>query len=73
LQAGQSHWRSADSPGAVQRAADAKANLAELKKVEAWSQGDFVEEGGWAAVPGTNSSERVSAVAKACAALLAAA
>lgn len=56
-----------------QRAADAKANLTELKKVETWSQGDFVEKGGWAAVPGTNSSERVSAVAKVCAVLLAAA
>jgi hypothetical protein len=54
-----------------QRAADAKANLAELKKVDTWSQGDFVEKGGWATVPGTNSSERVSAVAKACAVLLA--
>ena len=56
-----------------QRARDATANLAELKKVDAWSQGDFVEKGGWAAVPGTNSAERVSAVAKACAVLLAAA
>lgn len=55
-----------------QRAADAKTNLAELKKVETWSQGDFVEKGGWATVPGTNSAERVSAVAKACAVLLAA-
>lgn len=56
-----------------QRAADAKVKLDELKKVDQWSQGDFVEKGGWAAVPGTNSSERVSAVAKACAVLLAAA
>jgi hypothetical protein len=54
-----------------QRAGDASANLAALKKVETWSQGDFVEKGGWATVPGTNSSERVSAVAKACAVLLA--
>jgi hypothetical protein len=30
-----------------------------------------VEKGGWASVPGMNSSERVSAVAKACAVLLA--
>ena len=54
-----------------QRAGDASANLATLKKVDTWSQGDFVEKGGWATVPGTNSSERVSAVAKACAVLLA--
>jgi hypothetical protein len=53
-----------------QRAGDSVANLAALRKVETWSQGDFVEKGGWAAVPGTNSSERVSAVAKACAVLL---
>lgn len=54
-----------------QRAGDAPANLAELKKAETWSQGDFVEKGGWATVPGAHSAERVSAVAKACAALLA--
>src|SRR5258706_5502001 len=38
-----------------QRGADAVANLATLRKVETWSQGDFVEKGGWAAVPGDNS------------------
>ena len=53
-----------------QRAGDSAANLAALRKVDTWSQGDFVEKGGWATVPGTNSSERVSAVAKACAVLL---
>ena len=53
-----------------QRAGDASANLAALKKIDTWSQGDFVEKGGWATVPGTNSPERVSAVARACAALL---
>lgn len=55
-----------------QRAGDASANLAALKKEETWSQGYFVEKGGWATVPGTNSAERVSAVARACAVLLAA-
>jgi len=54
-----------------QRGSDASANLVALKKVDAWSQGEFVEKGGWAAVPGTNTTERVSAVAKACAILLA--
>jgi hypothetical protein len=54
-----------------QRAGDASANIAALKKIDTWSQGDFVEKGGWATVPGTNSSERVSAVARACAVLLA--
>jgi len=55
-----------------QRSGDASANLVALKKVGAWRQGDFVEKGGWAAMPGTTSSERVSAVARACAVLLAA-
>ena len=53
-----------------QRAGDSVANLAALRKVETWSQGEFVEKGGWATVPGTNSSDRVSAVARACAVLL---
>jgi hypothetical protein len=50
-----------------QRAPDVSANLAALKKVDAWQQGDFVEKGGWATVQGSKSSEHVSAVAKACA------
>lgn len=54
-----------------QRTADVSANLTALKKADAWSQGDFVEKGGWATVPGSNSPEQVSAVAKACAVLLA--
>ena len=53
------------------RAADVPANLAALKKADSWSQGDFVEKGGWAALPGSNSPEQVTAVAKACAVLLA--
>ena len=52
------------------RAGDAPANLAALRKVDSWSQGDFVEKGGWAAVPGDHTAERLSAVAKACAGLL---
>ena len=54
-----------------QRAGDAPANLAAFRKADSWSQGDFVEKGGWAAVPGTHTAERLSAVAKACAGLLA--
>jgi hypothetical protein len=53
-----------------QRAADASANLAALKKVDSYSQGDFVEKGGWATMAGTDSAVRVSAVANACASLL---
>src|SRR5216110_2683809 len=56
-----------------QRATDASANLAALKKADSWSQGDFIEKGGWATGPGAKASDQVSAVAKACASLLAAA
>jgi alpha/beta superfamily hydrolase len=49
-----------------QQAADASANLAEMKKAAyAWDQSKFVEKGGWATIPG--STEPKSAVAKACA------
>jgi len=53
-----------------QRTADVAANLIALKKVDSWSQGEFVEKGGWATLPGSNSPEQVTAVAKACALLL---
>lgn len=56
-----------------QRSGDAGNQLAALKKIDSWSQGEFVEKGGWALVPGTHSNERLTAVAKACAQLLAAA
>ena len=54
-----------------QRATDVSANLAALKKVDSWSQGDFVEKGGWATAAGAKPPEQLSAVAKACALLLA--
>lgn len=53
-----------------QRAGDAAANLVALKKADSWAQGEFVEKGGWAAIPGTSAPDRVTAVARACAALL---
>ncbi|MCW7541165.1 hypothetical protein OOT46_25465 [Aquabacterium sp. A7-Y] len=56
-----------------QQTVDVAVNTAALKKIDSWSQGDFLERGGWAAVPGNNSAERVSAIAKACAVLLASA
>jgi hypothetical protein len=55
-----------------QRGGDATANLDALKKLDSWSRGDFVEKGGWATVPGSNSPAQVTDVAKACASLLAA-
>lgn len=53
-----------------QHAADYSANEAALKKADAWNQGELVEKGGWATVPGPSNPDQVSAVAKACAALL---
>lgn len=52
-------------------AGDASTNLAALKKVDSWSQGEFIEKGGWAKIAGSSPPEQVSAVAKACALLLA--
>jgi hypothetical protein len=54
-----------------QRGADVAANLAALKKVDSWSQGEFIQKGGWATLPGSTSPDQVTAVARACAALLA--
>jgi len=53
-----------------EHAGDAAANAAALKKADSWSQGDFVEKGGWATMPGPSNPEQVSAVAQACAKLL---
>lgn len=53
------------------QASDVADNLSALKKADSWTQGDFVEKGGWATLPGSNSPSQVSAVAKACAVLLA--
>jgi hypothetical protein len=50
-------------------AADAASNMTALKKIDSWSQGDYVEKGGWAGAAGPNNSQ-ISAVAKACATLL---
>ena len=62
------------APVCVERfksASDVTANLAALKKVDSWSQGDFIEKGGWAAARGSTATDQLSAVAKACASLLA--
>ena len=54
----------------AQNTADVADNLIALKKIDSWSQGDYVEKGGWATLPGPNVPGQVSAVAKACATLL---
>ena len=48
----------------------AQANIGELKKADSWAQGEYVEQGGWAKMPGAAGSRQVSQVARACAALL---
>ncbi|HTI49070.1 MAG TPA: hypothetical protein VMB76_21125 [Casimicrobiaceae bacterium] len=54
-----------------ERGPDVPGHLAALKKVDSWSQADFVEKGGWATTPGSKETGQVAAVAKACASLLA--
>ena len=44
---------------------DVAAKLSELKKVSSWERGSFIEQGGWATMPGTDKAN--PAVAKACA------
>jgi len=49
---------------------DTTTRLAALRKLDSWLQGDYVEKGGWATLPGASPPDQVSAVAKACAVLL---
>ena len=51
-----------------QHSAGAATNMVELKKVSSYQQGSFIEKGGWATFPGTDSAN--SAVARACAEML---
>jgi hypothetical protein len=52
-----------------QHAANAKQNKADLMKVSSSLQGAFIEKGGWAILPGSNSVND-PAVAEACAKML---
>jgi hypothetical protein len=51
-------------------AANAASNMTELKKVDSWAQGEYVEKGGWATSPGATPPAQLTAVARACATLL---
>ena len=51
-----------------QRTSNAVENLAELKKIASYQQTSFVEKGGWATLPGSDSANY--AVAQACANML---
>ena len=52
-----------------QHASDSPGALVELKKINSWQQGSFVEKGGWATFPGSTTPD--SAVARACGEMLA--
>jgi hypothetical protein len=52
-----------------QHTANSPATLVELKKINSWQQGSFVEQGGWATFPGSTTPD--SAVARACGDMLA--
>lgn len=54
-----------------QRATDVAGNLAALKNTSSWMQGEFVQKGGWALTPGSKPYDQLSAVANACAVILA--
>ena len=51
-----------------QHSAGAVANMVELKKVSSYQQSSFIEKGGWATLPGSDTAN--SAVARACAEML---
>jgi hypothetical protein len=53
-----------------QHSPEAAANLVELKKVNSWQQGSYIEKGGWATIPGGEPTS--SAIAQACATMLSA-
>jgi hypothetical protein len=51
-----------------QRSAEAAVNLTELKKVSSYQQVTFIEKGGWATLPGSDTAN--ASVAQACADML---
>ena len=51
-----------------QHSSEAVANMTELKKVSSYQQASFIEKGGWATLPGSDSAN--SSVAQACANML---
>lgn len=61
------------APGCVAKfegASDAAANKVALGALQSWTQGEYVEKGGWAAYAKGAPADRVTAVAKACAEML---
>jgi len=52
------------------RDAEVDANLVALKEVDAWSQGDFIDKGGWASVADSKATAQLSSVARVCGEIL---
>lgn len=51
-----------------QKSPDAKGRLAAMKAIESWQQGDYVQKGGWATMPGAaDNTEPNRDVASGCA------
>ena len=46
------------------------ANLLALKKIDSWSQGEFIEKGGWATVVESPVTAQLTSVARACGEIL---
>lgn len=46
------------------------ANLTELKKIDVWSRGTFIEKGGWATVADSKATAQLYMVARACSEIL---
>ena len=54
-----------------QKSPDAKGRLAAMKAIESWQQGDYIQKGGWATMPGAaDNAEPNRDVASGCAAAL---
>ena len=51
-----------------QSATDAEKNMSTLKKISSWQQAHFIEQGGWAKMPGATTADL--GVAQACAEIL---
>jgi hypothetical protein len=51
-----------------QKSPDAKGRLAAMKAIESWQQGDYIQKGGWATMPGAaDNAEPNRDVASGCA------
>jgi hypothetical protein len=52
------------------RDAAADANLVAFKKLQGWSQGEYIEKGGWATIGTAKANAQTPALARACSEML---